>query len=114
MKKIALFAMILTISILLVACGEKTKVQDTKDSTPINSIDNSGDSQGIGYTSYKKPDFTEKAGFEVYKDESLSNVNYDGIRLVDEAKGELDLTAVAISYMLSDTAIRYYEKEETK
>ena len=30
------------------------------------------------------------------------------------AKGELDLTDVAISYMLSDTVIRYYEKEETK
>lgn len=29
-------------------------------------------------------------------------------------KGELDITAVAISYMLLDTAIRYYEKEETK
>ena len=30
------------------------------------------------------------------------------------AKGELDLTTVALSYMLSDTTIRYYEKEETK
>ena len=30
------------------------------------------------------------------------------------AKGELHLINVALSYMLSDTAIRYYEKEEDK
>ena len=28
------------------------------------------------------------------------------------AKGELDLIVIAFAYMLSDTTIRYYEKEE--
>lgn len=28
------------------------------------------------------------------------------------AKGELDLIIIAFAYMLSDTTIRYYEKEE--
>ena len=28
------------------------------------------------------------------------------------AKGELNLIAVSITYMISDTAIRYYEKEK--
>ncbi len=30
------------------------------------------------------------------------------------AEGKLNFTSVALSYMLSDTIIRYYEKEGTK
>lgn len=92
MKKFLVFLMIGILTFLLIGCEDK-KQEDNKSSnnTVISNDSNLSSEESLGITSYKEPLFKEKAGYDVVKADSLSNVKYNGIMLMEDGSSQLDL-----------------------
>lgn len=107
MKKLTLFVVLCICLAFFTACKNNDSQNPNDGQVDVTSND------GGLTTEYKKPDFTQSAGYEVVKDNSLSNVSYNGVHLIDNQKSQLDLEfSDGRKAILTVTGSEYFVDEE--
>ncbi len=90
MKKLLLVLVVCLVACLLFACEKEENKQSTSTNNP-STVNEVVTEKEYGVVEYKEPNFNDRAGYEVVKDKSLSDVSYDSIFLLDGETSQLDL-----------------------
>jgi hypothetical protein len=97
MKKVLLIAIICLSAIMLFACNNDQKVNDTPNITNNGSTSTNAQKgqepleKEYTPTEYNSANLNDRAGFEVVKTDKLSNISYDKVFLIEGENAQLDL-----------------------
>lgn len=90
MKKVIVIVAVILIIVVLAIC--LVKCNNNGEGGVVGPNGGGSTVERGASVAYDKPEFDEVAGYKVVKSDRLSYIKYDGIHLLDNANGQLDLS----------------------